>query len=246
MRVAVAGATGLVGSATVTRLREHDVEVVPLSRRTGTDLLTGEGLDEALRGVHVVVDATDSALRTGEAASYFFRRATANLLASGAAAGVAHHVVASMVGAGPKCPGYFGAKGLQEEQVRRSVIPHSIVRAAPSFEAIEAMVLADTDWDILCVPPALTRPLATDDVATALAHVAVGLPLFGALDVAGPEGYRLDDFVGKLLAARGDAREVVADERTGMYDTVLEEYALLPDARARLGRTTFDQWLARV
>jgi uncharacterized protein YbjT (DUF2867 family) len=240
MRVVVAGATGLIGSETVARLRDHGVEVVPVSRRHGVDVITGNGLDEALRGAEVVVDVTDAPVRTEEAALQFFSTATANLLASAASAGVEHHVVLSMAGADRLRSGYFRAKLLQEDQVRHSPIPHSIVRAALSFESVEAMALADTHQDGFHVAPALVRPVATADIAAAVAHVAVGLPLFGTLDVVGPEEYRLDDLAVKVLAARRDTRIVVIDEHAGLFGDEFEERALL-----HVAHTPFSKWLAQ-
>ncbi|WBB62478.1 hypothetical protein O7599_08080 [Streptomyces sp. WMMC500] len=251
MRVVVAGATGLIGARTESRLRERGVEVRPLSRGHGVNVRTGRGLDAALRGADVVVDVTDAPVRSMVAGVRFFRVATAHLLAAAAAAGVEHHVVLSMVGAGPLHAGYFGVKESQEDQARRSVIPHSIVRATLSFESIEAMVLADPRMDgphrdEVRVPPVPTRPVAADDIAAAVAHVAVGPPLFGIREVAGPEEYRLDEFVAKLLAARGDTRDVVADEKAALLGARLKESSLLPEAAAHVGRTTFGEWLARI
>ncbi|MCX4766776.1 SDR family oxidoreductase [Streptomyces sp. NBC_01275] len=245
MRVVVAGATGLIGSRTVARLRDHGVEVVPVSRRHGVDVITGSGLGEALRGAEVVVDVTDAPTRTEEAGLRFFRIATANLLAAAASAGVEHHVVLSVAGAGRLRSGYFLAKELQEYQAGRSSIPHSIVRAALSFESLEAMALADTRPDGVHVAPALIRPVATDDVAAAVAHVAVGLPLLGTLEVAGPEEYRLDDLTAKLLAAKGDARSVVTDARARLLAAEVGKRALLPGPGTHIGHTTFSAWLAQ-
>ncbi|MDX3853165.1 SDR family oxidoreductase [Streptomyces sp. AK02-01A] len=245
MRVVVAGATGLIGSKTVARLRDHGVEVVPVSRRNGVDVITGTGLDKALRGAEVVVDVTDAPARTEEAGLRFFRTATANLLASAGSAGVEHHVVLSLVGAERLWSGYCRAKLTQEDQVRRSPIPHSIVRAALSFETLEAMALADTHQDEVHVAPALIRPVATDDVAAAVARVAVGLPLYGTLEVAGPEEYGLDTLTTKLLAAGGDTRGVVSDGRAGLFAEGLQERTLLPGMDAQIGRTSFGEWLAQ-
>ncbi|MGW1798791.1 SDR family oxidoreductase [Streptomyces sp. NPDC001984] len=245
MRVVVAGATGLIGSSTVARLRENGVQVVPVSRRHGVDVITGNGLDEALRAAEVVVDLTDAPARTEEAGLRFFRTATTNLLAAAASAGVEHHVVLSVVGAERLRSGYFLAKELQEYQVRKSPIPHSIVRAALSFESLEAMAVADTHPDGVHVAPALVRPVATDDIAAAVAHVAVGLPLFGTLEVAGPEEYRLDDLTAKLLAAKGDARSVVTDARARLFAAEVGRRALLPEPGANIGHTTFSAWLAQ-
>lgn len=246
MRVVVAGATGLIGSRTVARLRDHGVEVVPLCRRDGADAATAGDLEPALCGADVVVDLIDTASPAEQVSLHFFRSATAGLLAAAEAAGVEHHVVLSVVGADRLLSGYFRAKLLLEEQVRRSPIPHSIVRAAPCFESVEAMVFANAPGKGgVRVAPALMRPVSADDVATAVAHVAVGEPLFGTVCIAGPEEYRLDELGAKLLAARGDTRDVITDAHAWFFGAALQQRTLLPGAHARVGHTTFDEWLAR-
>ncbi|MDT0394869.1 MULTISPECIES: NAD(P)H-binding protein [Streptomyces] len=245
MRVVVAGATGLIGSRTVAGLRDHGVEVVSVSRGTGADVVTGEGLARALRGADVLVDVTDAPSRAEEASVRFFDTATANLLRAAATAGAEHYVVLSVVGAEHLESGYFRAKRLQEERVRRSPLPHSIVRAAPFFESVESLALMSTYGDGVHAAPVLVRPVSTDDVAAAVAHVAVGLPLFGTLEVAGPEEFRLDELTAKLLAARGDVRDVVTDPGARLFGARIEERTLLPQSPARVGHETFTRWLAR-
>lgn len=245
MRVVVAGATGRIGSRTIVRLRDHGVEVVPVSRRHGVDVITGDGLDEALRGAEVLVDVTDAPARTEGAGLQFFRTATTNLLAAAVAAGVEHHVVLSAVGADSLWSDYFRAKLLQEDMVRSSPVPHSIVRATPFFESIEAMVEKNTVYDHVHVAPVLACPVSTDDVAVAVAHVAVGLPLFGLLEVAGPEVRHLDELAGEVLTARGDERVVVPDAQARYFGAELRERTLLPGADPHIGHTPFSEWLAR-
>ncbi|PSM37591.1 hypothetical protein C6Y14_41225 [Streptomyces dioscori] len=244
MRVVVAGATGLIGSRTVAGLRDHGVEVRPLSRADGVDVVTGEGLPVALRGADVVVDVTDAPSRAQATSVLFFEAATANLLDAAATAGAEHYVALSLVGADRARGGYFHAKALQEERLRRSPIPHSIVRATPFFESVEALSRSTTHADGVHVAPVPVRPVSTDDVAASVAHVAVGLPLFGVLEVAGPEEHRLDDLTAKLLAARGALREVVSDPRAPFFGALLEERTLLPGADAQLGHGSVDRWLA--
>ncbi|MEU1518692.1 NAD(P)H-binding protein [Streptomyces sp. NPDC005811] len=245
MRVVVAGATGLIGSRTVARLRDHGVEVVGLSRGAGVDATTGKGLDEAMRGADVVVDVTDTPSREEPESLEFFGTATHNLLEAAARAGAGHHVILSVVGAERLRTGYFRAKALQEEQVRRSPLPYSIVRATPFFESVEYMSRAATCGDVVHVAPVLIRPVSTDDVAATVAHVAVGVPLFGVLEVAGPEEHRFDDLAAKLLAARGYLPEVVCDARTPFFGAMPGQRVLLPGADAHLGHETFSEWLAR-
>ncbi|WP_416982611.1 SDR family oxidoreductase [Streptomyces sp. T028] len=223
MRVVVAGATGRIGSRTVARLRDHGVEAVPVSRRHGVDVITGDGLDEALRGAEVLVDVTDAPARTEGAGLQFFHTATTNLLTAAAAAGVEHHMVLSVVGADWLWSDYFRAKPLKEQIVRNSPVPHSIVRATPFFESIEVMVEKNTLYDRVHVAPVLAQPVSTDDLAVAVAHVAVGLPLFGVLKVAGPEVRRLDDLAGEALTARRDSRVVVPDAQARYVDRPLSQ-----------------------
>ncbi|MBQ0850384.1 NAD(P)H-binding protein [Streptomyces sp. BH-SS-21] len=243
MRVAVAGATGLIGSRTVAGLRDHGVEVRPFSRADGVDVVTGDGLTVALRGADVV-DVTDAPSRAQATSARFFEEATANLLKAAATAGAEHYVALSLVGTDRAQAGYFHAKALQEERIRRSPIPYSIVRATPFFESVEALSRSTAHADGVHVAPVPVRPVSTDDVAASVAHVAVGVPLFGVLEVAGPEEHRLDDLTAKLLAARGALREVVSDPRAPFFGALLDERTLLPRADARLGHESVDRWLA--
>ncbi|GGS99736.1 SDR family oxidoreductase [Streptomyces chromofuscus] len=243
MRVVVAGATGLTGSRTVARLRDHGVEVVPVSRGEGVDVSTGRGLDQALRTADVVVDVTDAPSRDQEVSTEFFTTATGHLLEAATAAGVEHYVALSVVGAGRVGSGYFGAKAAQEDLVRHTTVPYSLVRATPFHESVEATATAGTRPDGVHVPPLLLRPVSTDDVAAALAHVAVGLPLFGVLEAAGPEEVRLDEVTAELLTALGRPGPVIADARAPFFGAVLEERALLPGPDAHVGHHTFTQWL---
>ncbi|MCQ4207679.1 SDR family oxidoreductase [Streptomyces longispororuber] len=245
MRVVVAGATGRIGTRTVARLRDHGVEVTPVSRSTGVDVVTGRGLAEALRGADVIVDVTEAPSRAEAPSVEFFGTATGNLLEAAATAGVEHYVALSLVGADRVQRGYFRAKAVQEERARRSPVPHSVVRATPFFESVDALARSTAHTDGVHVAPVPTRPVSTDDVATELAHVAVGLPLFGVLETAGPEEYRLDELTAKLLAARGDLRGVVTDPRAPFFGALLAERSLLPGPSPRSGHETVDRWLAR-
>ncbi|MER6682013.1 SDR family oxidoreductase [Streptomyces olivaceoviridis] len=243
MRVVVAGATGLIGSRTVARLRDHGVEAVPVSRAAGVDVNTGQGLDQALRAAEVVVDVTDAPSRRQETSTAFFTTATGNLLKAAAAAGVEHYVALSVVGADRVGSGYFRAKAAQEDLVRHTTVPYSVVRATPFYESVVAAVTAGARPDGVHVPPLLLRPVSTDDVATAVAHVAVDLPRFGVLEVAGPEELRFEDVTAELLTSRGRSGPVIADAQSPFFGAVLQERALLPGPDAHVGHQTFAQWL---
>ncbi|WP_399936911.1 SDR family oxidoreductase [Streptomyces sp. BBFR25] len=243
MRVVVAGATGLIGSRTVARLRDHGVEVVPVSRGEGVDVSTGQGLHGALRGAEVVVDVTDAPSRRQEASTAFFTTATGNLLQTAAAAGVEHYVALSVVGADRIGAGYFQAKAAQEDLARHTTVPYSVVRATPFHESVEAAASAGSRPDGVHVPPLLLRPVSADDVAAVLAHVAVGLPQFGVVETAGPEELRLEDVTAEVLGFLGRPGPVIADVGAPFFGAVLEERALLPGPDARLGHHTFTQWL---
>jgi uncharacterized protein YbjT (DUF2867 family) len=243
MRIVVAGATGLIGSRTVARLRDHGAEVVPVSRAEDVDLVTGQGLDRALHGARVVVDVTDAPSRDQKVSTEFFTAATGNLLRAAASAGVEHYAALSVVGADRVDSGYFRAKAAQEELARRSGLPYSLVRATPFFESVEAAATAGARPDGVHVPPLLVRPISTDDIAATVAHVAVELPLFGVLEAAGPEELRLDDLTAELVTALGRTGRVVADARIPFFGALVTERTLLPGPDAHLGHHTFSQWL---
>ncbi|MFJ3671148.1 SDR family oxidoreductase [Streptomyces sp. NPDC090106] len=243
MRVVVAGATGLIGSRTVARLRDHGVEVVPVSRADAVDVSTGQGLERALRGADVIVDVTDAPSREQTVSTAFFTASTGHLLQAAAAAGAEHYVALSVVGADCVDSGYFRAKAAQEDLARHATVPCTVVRSAPFHESVEAIAADGERPDGVHVAPLLVRPVSTDDVAVAVAHAAVGLPLFGVTEVAGPEELRLDEAAGELLAVLGRPGPVVTDPRAPVFGAVLAERALLPGPDARLGHHTFTEWL---
>jgi uncharacterized protein YbjT (DUF2867 family) len=243
MRVVVVGATGLIGSRTVARLRDHGVEVVPVSRADAVDVSTGQGLEQALRGADVIVDVTDAPSREQTVSTRFFTASTGHLLKAAAAAGAEHYVALSVVGADRVGSGYFRAKAAQEDLARHATVPHTLVRATAFHESLEAIATDGIRPDGVHVPPVLVRPVSTDDVAAAVAHAAVGLPRFGVLEVAGPEELRLEEATGELLAVLGRTGPVVADARAPFFGAVVGERALLPGPDAHLGHHTFTEWL---
>ncbi|MGH6841391.1 MAG: SDR family oxidoreductase, partial [Methylocella sp.] len=218
MKIVVIGGTGLIGSKLIGQLTEQGHEAVAAAPNTGVNTLTGEGLAEALKGASVVVDVSNSPSWEDAAVLKFFETSTRNLLAYEAAAGVGHHVALSVVGTERLLEsGYFRAKIAQENLIKASSIPYSIVRATQFFEFVKGIADFSTDGNQVRLPPALIQPMAAEDVASAIGRIAMGSPLNGTVEVGGPEQFRLDELVRRGLAARKDPREVIADPRARYY-----------------------------
>jgi uncharacterized protein YbjT (DUF2867 family) len=246
MKIVVIGGTGLIGSKLVNKLREHGHEAVAASPNTGVNTLTGEGLAEALKGASVVVDVSNSPSWEDAAVMNFFETSTRNLLAAEAAAGVKHHVALSVVGTERLLEsGYFRAKIAQENLITASSIPYSIVRATQFYEFVKGIADFSTKGNEVHLPHALIQPMAADDVASALARIAVGPPVNGTVEVGGPEQFRLDELIRRGLASRKDPRKVVADPQATYYGVKLTERELVPESNANLGTIRFDEWLAQ-
>jgi uncharacterized protein YbjT (DUF2867 family) len=244
MKIVVMGGTGLIGSRLARKLRENGHRPVVGSPETGVDSLTGGGLHEALRDAQILVDVTNAPDREAEAVMHFFQTSSRNLLAAVAAAGVGHYVALSVVGTERLTQSaYFRAKIAQEELIEASSIPYSIIRATQFFECMNGIADAATDGNTVRLPPALIQPMAADDVAGALARLAVGTPLNGMIEIAGPEQFRLDELIRSLLKAHYDPREVITDPRARLFGIAPSERTLLPEDDARLGQTDFATWL---
>jgi uncharacterized protein YbjT (DUF2867 family) len=247
MKIVVIGGTGLIGSKLVEKLREDGHEPLAAALETGVDLLTGEGLGEALDGAQVVVDVANAPAWDDAAVLDFFETSTHNLLAAETAAGVGHHVALSVVGAdrlGAES-GYMRAKVAQEELVKAGPIPYTIVRATQFFEFIGRIADSGADGDTIRLSPALVQPEAADDVVSTLADIAVGAPLNDTVELAGPEAFRLDELARRVLSAQDDPRPVTADVHARYFGAELDDRSLTPGADARIAPTRFDDWLSR-
>ena len=246
MKIVVIGGSGLIGSKLVNKLREHGHEVVAASPDSGVNTLTGQGLSEALKGASVAVDVSNSPSWEDAAVMKFFETSTRNLLAYEAAAGVGHHVALSVVGTERLLEsGYFRAKMAQENLIKGSSIPYSIIHATQFFEFAKGIADISTVDNKVLLPPALFQPMAADDVATAVGRIAMGPPVNGTVEVGGPEQFRLDELVRRYLAARKDPREVVTDPNARYYGVKVSERTLVPGDGARLGETRFETWLSQ-
>ena len=244
MKIVVIGGTGLVGSKLVKQLREHGQEAVAASPASGVDSVTGEGLANALKGAFVVVDVTSSPSWEDAAVLKFFETSTRNLLTYGAAAGVRHHIALSVVGTERLLEsGFFRAKLAQENLIKASRMPYSIVRATQFFEFAKSIGDFSTAGNQVRLPSVLFQPMAAEDVAAALRGIATSSPVNGMIEIGGPEKFRLDELIRRDLAARDDPREVISDPQGRYYGIAVSERSLVPNDDARLGKTRFEDWL---
>src|SRR5213596_2799171 len=246
MKIVVIGGTGLIGSKLVNKLREHGHEAIAASPNSGVNTLTGEGLDEVLKGASVAVDVSNSPNWEDAAVLNFFETSTRNLLSYEAAAGVKHHVALSVVGTQRLSEsGYFRAKIAQEKLIKESSIPYTIVHATQFFEFIKGLADISVDGDNVHLPSVLFQPMAADDVASGVARIAVGPPGNGIVEIGGPEQFRIDELVRRRLASLKDPREVIADPNARYSGAKITEKTLVPGNDARLGHTIFENWLTQ-
>ena len=246
MKIVVIGGSGLIGSKLVKNLRQLGHEVVAASPSSGVNSITGEGLAEALAGAQAVVDVTNSPSWEDKAVLEFFETSTRNLLAAEVAAGVSHHVALSVVGTDRLLQsGFFRAKMAQEDLIKASKVPYTIVRATQFFEFVNGIAQSATDGQTVRLSPALVQPIVSDDVADALAEVTLGAPVNGTIEIAGPERLRLDELVRRFLSAKQDARQVVADVHARYFGIDLNDQSLTPGDNPRIGPTRFEDWLSR-
>lgn len=244
MKIVVIGGSGLIGSKLVSLLRTRGHEVLAASPDTGVNTLTGEGLAEALAGADVVVDVANSPTLEDKAAMEFFVTSGRHLLAAEAAAGVKHHIALSVVGTQRLVEsGYLRAKAAQENLIKASRLPYSILQSTQFFEFVERIALSGLDGNVYRLSPALMQPIVSDEVVAALADIALGAPLNDTVEVAGPEAIRLNELAREVLSARHDPRQIVADTHARYFGAELNDESLTPGPRARIGSLKFGDWL---
>jgi len=245
MKIVVIGGTGLIGSKLIEKLKASGYEAVAAAPNTGVNTLTAEGLSEVLKDASVVVDVSNSPSFDEKAVMEFFKTSTSNLLSYGAKAGVKHHVALSVVGTDRlQESAYMRAKIAQEMLIKGSGIPYSIVHATQFFEFVIRIADEATIDNQVRVPPVFIQPMAAEDVAKAVWRVAVGNPVNGIVEVAGPQLLRFDEFIRWGLRARNDPRAVVVDPNARYFGAKLSELALVPSGEARLGEIRFQDWLS--
>ena len=230
MRIAIIGASGLIGTKVVDLLREGGHDVVAASRASGADVITGDGLGDALAGANVLVDVTNSPSFEDDPVMAFFTTSTTNLVAAAKAAGVGHYVALSIVGVdGLPESGYMRAKVAQEKLITESSLPYSIVRATQFAEFADAIIASATEGSSVRVPDALIQPIAADDVAAEVARVAVGEPLNGIRDIGGPDKVSFEELARSVLAKHGEDKTVVVDPQARYFGTPLQQRSLVTD-----------------
>ena len=246
MKIVVLGGTGLIGSKVVNLLRAHGHEVVAASPSQGINSITGEGLTDALTGAQVVVDVTNSPSFEDKAVLEFFETSTRNVLAAEVKTGVGHHVALSIVGS-ERLPasGYLRAKVAQENLIKASPTPYTIVRATQFFEFVGRIADEATSGQAVHLPSVLFQPIFSDDLAANLAKIAVANPLNGTIELAGPDALPFDEVVRQYLVAHHDPRKVISDEQARYFGTTLEKRSLVPGENALLGSCHFADWLSR-
>ena len=246
MKIVVIGGSGLIGSKTVERLRKKGHQVVAASPSSGVNAVTGEGLANALAGAQVVLDLANSPSFEDKAVLKFFETSSRNLLAAEAAAGVGHHVALSVVGTERlQNSGYFRGKMAQENLIKGAGIPYTIVQATQFFEFMGAIAQSGTIEQTARLSSAYMQPIASDDVADAMADVALAVPVNGTIEIAGPDRGRLSELVGRFLKATDDSRKVVADAHALYFGVELNDQSLTPGDNPRIGATRFDDWLSQ-
>jgi uncharacterized protein YbjT (DUF2867 family) len=244
MNAVVVGASGLIGGKLVRTLGGRGHRVVSASLSSGVDVLSGQGLAEALHGAQVVVDVTNSPSFEDGAVMHFFQTASRNILATERSVDVSHHIALSVVGTERlQASGYFRAKLAQEELIKASAIPFTILRSTQFFEFLNGIAQSATAGTTVRLPPALVQPVMAEDVATVLADLVEAVPANGTVELAGPEAMRLDELVRLLFQATNDPRTVVTDGHASYFGAELDHRSLTPGPNARLGRTRFSDWV---
>jgi len=247
MKIVVIGGTGLIGSKTVQKLKQRGHDAVAAAPNTGVNAFTGDGLAAAIAGAEVVIDVSNSPSFGERAATEFFQTSGRNLIAAEVNAGVRHHVALSVVGTDRlQDSGYFRAKLAQENLIKSSPVPYTLIHATQFFEFIRTIADLSTDHGVVRLPPVQFQPMAAEDVASAIADVSLGEPVNGMIEIGGPETFTLDEAVRRVLQFDYDRRSVVADSSAPYYGVQVSERTLVPDSGARLGSTRLNWWIEHV
>ncbi|SEV88792.1 Uncharacterized conserved protein YbjT, contains NAD(P)-binding and DUF2867 domains [Chryseobacterium wanjuense] len=245
MKITVIGGTGLIGSKLVNSLKNLGHEVLAASPNSGVNTLTGEGLDQALENVDVVVDVANSPSFADDDVMNFFKTSGENLMKAEKKAGVNHHIALSVVGTERlQESGYFRAKQVQEDIIKSAGIPYSIVHSTQFFEFVGGIVHSSTVDHQILVSPALIQPIASDDVVKAMTEVVIGEPKNSTVEIGGPDKIKLSDLVKKYTAIMKNPDEVVASPEAKYFGAPLNDATLIPKDDAKLGTIHYDEWIS--
>ncbi|MBS1665487.1 MAG: SDR family oxidoreductase [Bacteroidetes bacterium] len=244
MKIVVIGGTGLIGSKVVAKLRGQGHEVIAASPAMGINTITGEGLAEALNSTDVVVDLANSPSFEDKAVMEFFQTAGHNLLSAEIKAGVKHHIALSIVGVDlMQDSGYMRAKLVQEDIIKKSGVPYTIIRSTQFFEFIAGIAQQATEGNIVHISNVHFQPIAAEDVATFVAETAMAAPA-GGIEIAGPGRLPMPEFITRYLQATGDSRQVLANGDSVYFGARITDTSLVPAGQARLGAISFETWLS--
>lgn len=243
MKIVVIGGTGLIGGKVVAILRQQGHEVIAASPATGINTITGEGLSEAMDGTDIVIDLSNSPSFEDKAVMDFFQTSGRNLLAEEVKAGVKHHVALSIVGVDiMQNIGYMRAKQAQEDLIRKSRVPYTIIRSTQFFEFLKGIADQATKGNEVHISTVDFQPIAADDVASFVATHALSTPINGKTEIAGPERFEMNEIVKRYLQHSNDPRKVVADGKPQYYGGEITQAALVPVGQAELGIINFEKW----
>jgi len=245
MKIVVIGGTGLIGTKVVAKLRQLGHQVTAASPNTGINTLTGEGLAEALTNTDVVVDLANSPSWEDKAVMEFFQTAGHNLLTAEINAGVKHHVALSIVGVDQmQDSGYMRAKLVQEDLIRKSGVPYTIIRSTQFLEFIKGIADQATEGNIVHISNVEFQPIAAENVATFVTEAAVKPPVNGITEIAGPDRMPMPEFVTRYLKATNDPRKVLPNDHGNYYGAQINDTSLVPAGQARLGSISLEAWLS--
>jgi uncharacterized protein YbjT (DUF2867 family) len=244
MKIVVIGGTGLIGSKVVNKIRQAGHEVIAASPNTGINTITGEGLTEALSNTDVVVDLANSPSFEDKAVMEFFQTAGRNLLAAEIYAGVKHHVALSIVGVDlMQESGYMRAKKVQEDLIKQSGVPYTIIRSTQFLEFLAGIANQATEGNIVHISDVQFQPIASENVASFVSEAALMAPINGITEIAGPERFTMPELVTRYLQSTNDPRKVVPNSNAQYYGAKIGVTSLVPAGQARLGAISFETWL---
>jgi uncharacterized protein YbjT (DUF2867 family) len=246
MKIVVIGGSGLIGTKVVAQLRRLGHQVIAASPATGINTITGEGLAEAMKETDIVIDLANSPSFEDNAVMEFFKTSGTNLLRAEIDAGAKHHVALSIVGVDiMQNVGYMRAKKLQEDLIKQSGVPYTIIRSTQFLEFLKGIADQATEGNEIHLSDLKFQPIAADDVAGFVVKYALAAPVNGKVEIAGPERFDMYAIVERYLQHLGDTRKVIPNGRHVYYGGEITPAALVPAGYAELGAINFEKWQSK-